>query len=309
MIDRSEFLGFYLLKSATLKQTNDNKSYLDMVISDTTGEIPLKFWDVSEMDKETYFAGSVVKVKGVVSVYREKLQAKVVKIRLVTEEEGFEVRDFVKSAPVPAADLIHIIDQTIEQLQNIKIQNIVRFCVSRVKKQLWSFPAAKSVHHAYYSGLSYHMVRMLEIGEFVIGQRPFLNADLLRGGILLHDLGKILEYEGGEQGICTNYTMAGSLLGHISMVNAWIHEAAGQFEMTVDDPVVMSLQHMVLSHHGKLEWGSPVLPQLPEAIALHHIDSLDAKLQAIEDALADSKEDCVTGIKAIEGGRMYRIPL
>ncbi len=304
-----EFTGFYLLKSAMVKQTNDNKSYFDMIMGDATGEMPLKYWDISDVDKVTFLTGSIVKIKGIVSTYRDKLQAKVIKIRLATEEDGYQIADFVKSAPVPAADLIHIIEQTIATIQNEKIQNIVNVCVSRVKTQLWSFPAAKSMHHSYYSGLAYHMVRMLEIGDFIIRQRPFLHADLLRAGILLHDLGKVLEFEGGEHGICTNYTMAGQLLGHISMINTWVYEAAQQFGIDTQDPVVIALQHMVLSHHGKLEYGSPVLPQLPEAVALHYIDNLDAKLQAVEDALAGSKEDCVTGIKAIDGGRVFRLPL
>jgi len=306
---RNEFTGFYLLKAATVKQTADQKDYLDMIISDKTGEVPLKFWDISETDKATFFAGSVVKVKGVASLYRDKLQGRVTKIRLATEEDGYQVSDFVKSAPVPAADLIHVIERTIEEIVNPKISQIVRYCVSRVKEQLWSYPAGQSVHHNYYSGLSYHIVRMLEIANFLIQQRPFLNADLLRAGVLLHDLCKVEEFQGGEQGIVTEYTIRGNLLGHISIINTWIYEAAQRFELDTHDPVVMALQHMVLSHHGKMEYGSPVLPQLPESIALCQIDLMDSRLQAVEDHLSQTKESCVTGIRAIDGGRIYRLEL
>jgi len=307
MADRCEFLGFYLIKSATVKQTADNKNYLDMVISDTTGEIPLKFWDISDLDKETYFAGSVVKIKGTVSLYREKLQAKVSRIRLATEEDGVQVSDLVKTAPVPPVDLLAIIDNTIASIGHPKMKQIVEFCVSRVKEQLLSYPAGKSVHHAYYGGLAYHMVRMLELADFLCKQRPFLNQDLLKSGILLHDLCKIEEFEGGEQGIVTEYTMRGNLLGHISIINNWIYEAALQFHIQPHDDVVTALQHLVLTHHGKLEYGSPVLPQLPEALALSQIDMLDSRMQAVEDILSASNEDCVTSIRAIEGGRMYKL--
>ncbi len=309
LADRSEFVGYYLLKNAMLKRTADQKDYLDMIISDTTGEIPLKFWDISDMDKETFFAGSVVKVKGLVSTYRDKLQAKVIRIRLATEEDGYQVSDFVKSAPVPAADLMNVIDQTIEEIQNAKMKKIVRFCVSRVKEQLWSYPAGQTIHHNYYSGLAYHIVRMLELAGFIIKQRPFLNADLLRSGILLHDLCKVEEFQGGEQGIVTEYTVRGNLLGHISMMNTWIYEAALTFGMEAHDPVLMAIQHMVLSHHGKLEYGSPVLPQLPESVALFQIDLMDSRLQAIEDHLSNTTDPCLTGIKAVEGGRIYRLNL
>jgi 3'-5' exoribonuclease len=307
MVDRCEFVGYYLLKNATLKQTADNKDYMDMVICDATGEMPLKFWDVSDMDKETYFAGSVVKVKGLVSLYREKLQAKVIRMRLASEEDGVAVSDFVRSAPVPAADLLAVIENTIDEISHPKIKLIVQFCVSRVREQLFSYPAGKSVHHAYYSGLAYHMVRMLELADFLCRQRPFLNTDLLKAGVLLHDLCKVEEFDGGEQGIVTEYTVRGNLLGHISIINNWIYESALVHGISVKDEAVTALQHMVLAHHGKLEYGSPILPQLPEAVALAQIDLMDSRLQAVEDALDGSKEDCVTSIRAIEGGRIYRI--
>lgn len=307
MADRNEFIGFYLLKNATLKQTADQRYYLDLIIADTTGEMPLKFWDISDLDKETYFSGMVVKVQGTVSLYREKLQAKVTRIRPAKEEDGQVVSDFVKTAPVPPADLLAIIDHTVAGLRNSKVKSVVEYCVGRVREQLMSYPAGKSVHHAYYAGLAYHIVRMLELADFLIKQRPFLNADLLKAGILLHDLCKIEEFEGGEQGIVTEYTVRGNLLGHISIVNNWICEAAMNFSLDLHDPVIVSLQHLVLSHHGKLEYGSPVLPQLPEAIALAQIDLMDSRLQAVEDALSESSEDCVTSLRAIEGGRVYRL--
>lgn len=307
MSDRNEFIGFYLLKNAMLKQTADQRYYLDLIIADTTGEMPLKYWDISDMDKETFFSGMVVKVQGTVSLYREKLQAKVIRIRPATEEDGQVVSDFVKTAPVPPVDLLATIDHTVARLHNPKVQRVVEYCVGRVREQLMSYPAGKSVHHAYYAGLAYHMVRMLELADFLVKQRPFLNEDLLKAGILLHDLCKVEEFEGGEQGIVTEYTVRGNLLGHISIVNNWIYEAALTYSFDPHDPVIVSLQHLVLSHHGKLEYGSPVLPQLPEAIALAQIDLMDSRLQAVEDALSASSEDCVTSLKAIEGGRVYRL--
>lgn len=306
-MDRNEFVGFYLLKQAVVKQTADQRNFLDMTISDTTGEIPLKFWDISDIDKETFFSGMVVKVQGMVSLYRDKLQAKVIRIRPAQDEDGFTVSDFVKSAPVPPADLLAIIEQTISEIRNPKIKAVVAFCVGRVREQLMSYPAGKSIHHAYYAGLAYHIVRMLEIADFLCKQRPFLNQDLLKAGILLHDLCKVEEFDGGEQGIVTEYTVRGNLLGHISIVNNWIYEAALTLGLETGDTTVSALQHLVLSHHGKLEYGSPVLPQLPEAIALSQIDMLDSRLQAVEDAMENTTEECITSLRAIEGGRVYRL--
>lgn len=308
-LDRNEFVGFYLLKHAAVKQTSDQRDYLDMIIADKTGEIALKFWDITDTDKETYFSGMVVKVQGTASLYREKLQGKVIRMRLANDADGYAVSDFVKAAPVPPADLLAVIEKTIESLFSPKVRTIVQFCVGRVREQLMSYPAGKSIHHAYYAGLAYHIVRMLELADFLCKQRPFLNSDLLRAGILLHDLCKVEEFIGGEQGIVTEYTARGNLLGHISIVNNWIYEAALVYNLGTQDKTVTALQHLVLSHHGKLEYGSPVLPQLPEAIALAHIDMLDSRLQAVEDALDNTTEECITSLRAIDGGRVYRINL
>jgi 3'-5' exoribonuclease len=117
------------------------------------------------------------------------------------------------------------------------------------------------------------MVRMLEIGEFICKQRPFLNPDLLKAGIILHDIAKPEEMV-AQLGIVSDYSVQGKLMGHISMASSWITEAAIISGIDLQSERVLGLQHMVLSHHNLGEWGSPVQPQTAEAVALHHIDAL-----------------------------------
>ncbi|AFC30387.1 metal dependent phosphohydrolase [Paenibacillus mucilaginosus 3016] len=305
-----EITGYYLLKKAEIKQTNaaPPKNYFDFVLADSSGEIPAKLWDVSAADKETYFPMMLVKVQGLVQMYREKPQMKINRIRKATEEDGCKLTDFIKSAPIQPIDLVHIIKQTAAGIQDSECRSVVEFCISKVEERLMHYPAAKAMHHAYYAGLAYHICRMLELGEFVARQRPFLNPDLIKAGIILHDIAKPEEMN-AELGIVTDYSLKGKLLGHISLAANWVIEAAIALGIDVSSENIVILQHLVLSHHNLGEWGSPVQPQIPEAIALHYIDTLDAKLQAVEDALDSlpDSEEWTQPLRIIENKPIFRM--
>lgn len=309
---QDEFTGFYLLRELAIKQTNGNppKDYFDIVLGDSTGQLPAKYWDVSTADKETFFPMALVKVRGLAHLYREKLQIKVTKIRLATEEDGVSMTEFIRAAPIRPVDLIYTIQSAISGIADREIADIVSFCVKKVEEKLMHYPAAKTHHHAYFAGLAYHMVRMLEIGEFLCKQRPFLNPDLMRAGIILHDIAKPEEMI-SQFGIVSDYSNQGKLIGHIAMAANWITEAAIRLNLNPDSEKVMALQHLVLSHHNLGEWGSPVQPQTAEAVALHHIDAMDAKLQMVEDALdtTPETEEWTPFIRGLENKAVYRMKL
>ncbi|MDD9266085.1 3'-5' exoribonuclease YhaM family protein [Paenibacillus sp. GCM10023248] len=307
-----EFLGFYLIKELEIKQTNTTpaKDFMDIVLCDASGQVTAKMWDVSAADKETFFPMTLVKVQGLVQTYRDKLQVKIGRIRKVLPEDGVQMTDFIRSAPISPMDLIHTINNVMASITNEAVKSIVSYCVAKVGEKLNHYPAAKTHHHAYFAGLAYHIVRMLEIGEFICKQRPFLNPDLIKAGIILHDIAKPEEMT-AQLGIVTEYSVQGKLLGHISMASSWITEAALHHGLDLQSDVVIGLQHIVLSHHNLPEWGSPVLPQIPEAVALHYIDSMDAKLQMVEDSLQVTPEtDAWTPvIRGLENKAMYRLNL
>jgi 3'-5' exoribonuclease len=312
LTNQEDFSGYYLLKELEVKQTNGTppKDYFDIVLGDSSGQLSAKYWDVKPMEKETFFPMDLVKVQGVAHVYRERLQVKVTKIRKVTDEDGVSITDFIRAAPVPPVDLLYAIKQAIESIDDTEMRTIVKYCVAKVDGKLMHYPAAKMHHHAFYAGLSYHIVRMLELGEFICKQRPFLNADLIKAGIILHDIAKTEEMT-AELGIVKEYSVQGKLLGHISMASNWITEAAIRSEIDLHSEKVICLQHMVLSHHNLGEWGSPVQPQMAEAVALHFIDAMDAKLQMVEDALDTTPltEEWTPFIRGLENKAIYRMKL
>jgi 3'-5' exoribonuclease len=305
-----EFVGFYILKELAVKLTNNTppKDYFDIVLGDASGQISAKYWDVSATDKETFFALDLVKVQGVVQLYREKLQVKITRLRKATAADGVTITDFVRSAPLQPVDLVYTIKQAMESISDPEIKTIVDYCVKKVDDKLMHVPAAKTHHHAYFAGLAYHIVRMLELGEFVCKQRPFLNADMVKAGIILHDIAKPEEMI-SQLGIVADYSVQGKLVGHIAMASNWITEAAIRSGIDLDSPKVLGLQHMVLSHHNLGEWGSPVQPQTAEAVALHHIDAIDAKLQMVEDALdtTAATEEWTPMIRGLENKAIYRL--
>ncbi|WP_248928645.1 3'-5' exoribonuclease YhaM family protein [Paenibacillus hamazuiensis] len=306
---QDEFIGFYLLKELEIKQTNATppKDYMDIVLCDASGQLPAKLWDVSPTDKETFFPMDLVKVQGIVQTYRDKPQVKVIRMRKAAAEDGVSLTDFVRTAPIRPIDLVYTIKQAVESIQDTQIKIIVSFCVNKVEEKLLHYPAAKTHHHAYCAGLAYHMVRMLEIADFICKQRPFLNADLLRAGITLHDIAKPEEMI-AQLGIVSDYSVQGKLIGHIAMASNWITEAALVSGINLQSERVTALQHLVLSHHNLGEWGSPVQPQTAEAVALHHIDALDAKLQMVEDALdaLPETESWTPLIRGLENKPIYR---
>ncbi|WP_223068545.1 3'-5' exoribonuclease YhaM family protein [Paenibacillus caui] len=310
LVSGDEFTGFYLIKELEVKQTNATppKDYLDIVLCDASGQLPAKYWDASTRDKETFFPMGLVKVRGLVQTYRERLQIKIMQIRPAADADGVTLTDFVRSAPIRPVDLIYTIKQATASIEDQEIRSIVSFCVDKVEDKLMHYPAAKTHHHAYFAGLAYHVVRMLEIGDFMCRQRPFLNPDFIKAGIILHDIAKPEEMT-AQLGIVSEYSVKGKLVGHISMASNWITEAALRLDIDLDSEKVIGLHHLVLSHHNLGEWGSPVQPQTPEAVALHHIDTLDAKLQMVEDALdtTPESEPWTPFIRGLENKAVYRL--
>ena len=307
---QDDFVGFYLLKELNMRQTNGTppKDYFDIVLADASGQISAKYWDVTIQDKETFLPMQLVKIQGTVLSYRDQPQVKISRIRKATDADGVSLTDFVRAAPIRPVDLLHTIKLTMNEITEPQVRSIVQYCVSKVEEKLMHYPAAKTYHHAYYAGLAYHIVRMLEIGDFICKQRPFLNPDLITAGIILHDIAKPEEMTAQLCSV-TDYSNQGKLIGHIALASNWIVEAAIENGIALESEVVLGLQHLVLSHHNLGEWGSPVQPQTAEAVALHHIDLLDAKMQMVEDALDTTieTEPWTPMIRGLDNKAIYRL--
>ncbi|MBM7586423.1 3'-5' exoribonuclease [Bacillus pakistanensis] len=271
---------YLLIKNATKGITNTGKPFLTLILQDKSGEMEAKLWDSSEIDEKQYIPQAIVKVSGDVQSYRGKSQLKIRQIRPTNSSDSVKVSDFLETAPISTDEITSKITQYIFEMKNPNIQRITRHLIKKYQQAFFEYPAATKNHHEFVSGLAYHVVSMLDLSKAIAGLYSSLDKDLLYSGIILHDLGKVIELSGP---VSTTYTVEGNLLGHITIMVNEIGKAAEELDIKGEE--VMILQHLVLSHHGKAEWGSPKPPMIKEAEILHYIDNLDAKMNMLDRAL------------------------
>lgn len=275
---------YLLIKEAKKGVTTVGKPFMSLVLQDRSGDIEAKLWDTNEEHENLYQAQVIVKVGGEIHDYRGKNQLRVKQIRPMREGEGVTISDLLPTSAIPKEQLFEELTQYFFQIQNPNISRITRSLVKKYQDRLIIYPAATKNHHDYASGLIDHVVSMLKLSDAICNLYPTLNRDLLYAGVILHDIGKVIELSGP---VGTMYTVEGNLLGHISIMVNEIGQAAT--ELKIEGEEVMLLQHLVLSHHGKEEWGSPKKPMIQEAEILHYIDNIDAKMNMLTRALDKTK--------------------
>ncbi|AXH99894.1 3'-5' exoribonuclease YhaM [Sporosarcina sp. PTS2304] len=267
---------YLLIKQATKGVTQQGSPFMTLILQDKSGDLEAKLWDTGEEQAQMYQAASIVKVGGEVHEYRGKNQLRIKAIRPVKEEEGVTIADLVPSAEKSKEVLFEELMQYFFEMKNPQIQRLTRHLLKKHQADFMLYPAATRNHHDYVTGLLDHVVSMLKLGKAIAELYPTLNKDLLYAGIILHDIGKVVELSGP---VGTQYTIEGNLLGHITIMVNEISKAGEELEIEGEE--LMLLQHMVLSHHGKEEWGSPKRPMLKEAEILHYIDNIDAKMNML----------------------------
>ena len=282
LLDGEHFKGQLLVANSAKCVNNVGANYLNLELRDSSGNINGKKWDVSLDDESIFAIGNVVYIEGEVLKYKENLQIKVLSGVLVPVEE-IDTTRFIKQPPLPKEELIKRFNQYVDSIKNEDCKKILDYLIKRLSPNLFEYPAAVSVHHDYASGLLMHTVSMADIASFLVDYYPNINRDILITGVLLHDMGKTIEFEGP---IVYKYSLTGKLLGHITIMVSEIRRAAEGLKITSEVPLL--LEHMVLSHHGYPEFGSAVLPMTQEAILLSLIDNLDSKMVIVQKALENT---------------------
>ena len=270
-----------LIGHVVVGKTNggNRATYLSITLQDETGSIEAKLWSATNEQVESLTTGTVVQVQGDVIKYNEDRQMKIIKIVIASTNPKEQVR-FLKKAPIDGESLIKQISLYVDKIDNLKLNMIVKTLFTAHIDKLEIYPAASKNHHEYVSGLAHHTFGMLKLAEALCVLYPTLNKDLLYSGIILHDIGKTVELSGP---VVPEYTVEGKLLGHISISQAMIKQTADNLHIEGEE--VTLLQHLILSHHGKNEFGSPVLPQIKEAEILYLIDNVDARINMLDKAL------------------------
>lgn len=292
-----------LITNVVTGRTNgaNRATYLSITLQDETGSIDCKLWNATNDQVNTIVNGCVVHVVGDVIKYNDDRQMKISKIHVASTNSSEQIK-YLKSAPVSETEMIKYIYEAIDDIQNLKLNLIVKGLFDDNLEKLRVYPAASKNHHEYVSGLAYHTYGMLRVAKSLCELYQTLNKDLLYSGVILHDLGKTVELSGP---VVPEYTLEGKLLGHISIANAMIKEKADELNITGEE--VTLLQHLILSHHGKNEFGSPVLPMIREAEILSMIDNLDARMAMLDKALETVEEGSYTKrVFSLENRSFYK---
>ncbi|AND80062.1 3'-5' exoribonuclease YhaM family protein [Streptococcus pantholopis] len=284
------FEGFYLIKSAEVRKTRAGKNYIAFTFQDDSGEISGNLWDAQPYNISEFTAGKVIHMKGRREVYNGTPQVNQITLRHPQAGEPNDPADFREKPPVDVSDVKDYLEQMMFKIENAVWQRLVRSLYRKFAKEFFTYPAAKTNHHAFESGLAYHTATMVRLADSIGDIYPELNKSLLFAGIMLHDLAKVIELSGPDN---TEYTIRGNLIGHIALIDEEITKAL--LELNIDDTKedVIVLRHVILSHHGQLEYGSPVRPRIMEAEIIHIIDNLDAEMMMM-----------TTALKRVESGEM-----
>ncbi len=277
--ENQQIVGYFAVTAKQVRAKKEGGEYLALTLGDKTGQFDARMWENFNDCVPTFKAGDVVKVQALVCRFAEKLQLKIDKLRVAAPGE-FTLGDFVPATEKNVDELWAQLNNTISTFTDKHLLLLARSFVDdpALGSALREAPAAKSMHHAFIGGMLEHVVSMLGLCDAVAKHYPQVHRDLLLTGALLHDIGKLTELSWGTS---FDYTLEGQMLGHITIGIGQIDRKIAEIEGFPPQLRIL-VEHLVLSHHGKYEFGSPKLPMIPEAVLLHYIDDMDAKMQTMD---------------------------
>ena len=297
--------SFFLVCEKELRNTREGRPYLRLELGDRSGTIEARMWDQFENAVKDIHREDFVKVQGRVELYRNRPQLAVLQVRLAKPDE-IDVADFLPATKVDVDKLYGQLEEYAGALGNPWLNKLVSGILADplVAKRYRRAPAAKVMHHAYLGGLLVHVVSLCGLAKLAASHYPELDVDLLLTAAILHDVGKLEElcYERA-----IGYTVEGQLLGHIVMEIATVAKAMDAIAGFPPNLKTV-VQHLLVSHHGEYEFGSPKLPMIREALVFHYLDDLDSKLAAVRAALEqDSGEPEWSAYSGALGRKFLRL--
>jgi 3'-5' exoribonuclease len=299
--------SYFLVCEKEIRATREGKSYLRLELGDRTGTIEARMWDGFESDAASFQRDDFVKVQARVESYRNKLQVAIDKIRRAEEHE-VDATDFFAHTSEDVDELYAKLVAFVALVKNPCLRRLLENVVTdpAIVPRLKRAPAAKVMHHAYLGGLLEHVVSLCGLCSVVLTHYPEADPDLLLTGAVLHDIGKLQELSYDRS---LGYTDEGQLLGHILIEYEFVAKKIDAIEEFPPDLKTLVL-HMLVSHHGRYEFGSPKLPMFREALMLHYLDDLDSKMAAVRAVLdSDKGEGNWTAFSGALERRFLRVDL
>ncbi len=302
--DGDAFEGFYIVKESSFQTAVNGKNYIRMTVADASASVMANIWDANRDLFALCPPGSIVKIQGAVETYKGKQQIRIARFRPAHESE-VDIDDFLPKTKRDVGAMRDEILALADSLADADYRKMAEafFRDTALMNAFARAPAARDLHHAFLGGLLEHTLNVARMAQ-AFAATARVNRDILLLGSLLHDIGKIEELSAD---LVIDYTDRGKLLGHLYIGAEMIADRARTIPGFPGEKLRL-LQHMILSHHGRYEYGSPVLPKIPEAFALHHLDNLDAKVETsnrLLDAIADPDKSWTDFSRALET-QLYR---
>ena len=283
----------FLVHSKEIRQKKSGEMYLSLLLGDRTGELDAKMWDNVAEVIEDFDRDDFVKVKGLIQIFHNRPQLTIHKIRRMDDSE-IDFGDYFPSSKRDQEEMWTELQAIVASIENPHLRALLQslFADEDIARRYRRAPAAKQIHHAFLGGLIEHVLSVCGLAKAAAAHYPTIDRSLLLTGVILHDIGKVYELN-FERGF--SYSTDGQLLGHITIALRMI---ADKLQGLPDFPPKLRVlvEHMVLSHHGELEFGSPKVPQFPEALLLHYLDDLDSKMECMRALVENDRqvEGCFT---------------
>ena len=296
--------GYYILQTASVRTTGGGKTFLSASVSDRTGSVNVIYWDYNGPVRSSD-EGKTVFIRGQISEFKGALQLTLEAIRPTNESDVFDLSRLVPTAPIDADKMYEEILQIVDSIQDPDYRAVANEFLTCHSESFREIPAAKSVHHGFLHGLLMHTGNMVKIACQLADLYPqVINRDLLVTGTLIHDFAKREEFTFSQLGLVSGYSVRGDLLGHLVMGAQEVAEICWDLELPEDKSVL--LQHLLLSHHGKPEYGAAVVPLCAEAELLSLIDAIDSRMEIYRENLEETPlGEFSDRIFALDGRRVY----
>ena len=288
LVAGQQFEDVFLVAKKSLAETKAGKPYLALTLMDRSGEVEARIWDNAQHFAEQAEEGGYVLVQAVAKPFREQMQLGISSLKKVADS-AVDLADFLPTSHRSQEEMAQELAGVLESIADKPLQQLLRTIFQgETLAKFQRAPAAKKMHHAYIGGLIEHTLSIVGMARRSAEHYPQLDGDMLVAGALLHDLAKIEEFDFARPPF--GYTDRGRLIGHLVLGVELIRQAARQVE-SISVEQVDRLIHMVLSHHGQYEFGSPVLPMTAEAMLLNHLDDMDAKMNFLHELQAKAQQE------------------
>lgn len=295
---------FALVKRSEVRTSAKGSQYLDIDLADKSGDVNGKYWDYQSGSTPDFPVNSLVKVRGTMNEYRGTRQLRIEMIRPALKTDNVNPADYVAASEYDGQAMFDEICNIARHFQDDDLRELVLAVYNKYRKPLLTHPAAIRLHHAMRSGLLYHTLSIIRMCQAAAKEYPSIDEDLLIAGAALHDIGKLIEIEATPLGVPTQYSTEGNLLGHLVRGAMMVREVG--LEIGTPEDKLLLIEHMLVSHHGKPEYGAAVPPKFLEAIVLSKMDELDATIYEVESTIQNvGVGEFSNAVWALDNTRLY----